>query len=315
VSAGRPTVARTAVVLRALGLGDLLTAVPALRALREGLPEHRLVLATSGWLAPLVEHLGLVDELLPARELEPVACERPDLAVNLHGRGPQSTRLLAELRPERLVAFAHPDVPETAGMPAWCAGEHEVRRWCRLVTAAGFPADPADLDIAPPAPEGMAASVQGATVIHPGASSPARRWPVERWVALARAELARGRAVAITGSHTEVPLASAIADRAGLGPETVVAGRTDVLELAAVVAAAGRVVTGDTGVAHLATAVGTPSVVLFGPVPPSEWGPPPERHRHRALWAGRRGDPHAATPDAGLLEIGVDDVVTALETV
>ena len=53
------------------------------------------------------------------------------------------------------------------------------------------------------------------------------------------------------------------------------AGRTDVVQLAALIARAGRVLCGDTGVAHLAPAFGIPSVVLFGPVPPSEWGPPP----------------------------------------
>jgi ADP-heptose:LPS heptosyltransferase len=115
----------------------------------------------------------------------------------------------------------------------------------------------------------------------------------------------------VTGGPDEVELAGAVAGDL-LPPEAVLAGRTDVLELAAVVAAAGRVVCGDTGVAHLATALGRPSVVLFGPVPPAEWGPPPQP-RHVALWAGRRGDPLAGEPDAGLLALGVDDVMAALE--
>jgi ADP-heptose:LPS heptosyltransferase len=107
-----------------------------------------------------------------------------------------------------------------------------------------------------------------------------------------------------------VQLARAVAG-AVVPPEAVLAGRTDVLELAALVAGAGRVVCGDTGVAHLATALGRPSVVLFGPTPPAEWGPPAVPH-HVALWAGRRGDPLAAEPDPGLLAIGVDDVRAAL---
>jgi ADP-heptose:LPS heptosyltransferase len=92
----------------------------------------------------------------------------------------------------------------------------------------------------------------------------------------------------------------------------VLAGRTDLAGLAATVAGARHVLCGDTGVAHLATAFRVPSIVLFGPTPPAEWGPPPDRPRHRALWAGRRGDPHADTPDPGLLEIGVDQVLAAL---
>jgi uncharacterized protein YjbJ (UPF0337 family) len=100
-----------------------------------------------------------------------------------------------------------------------------------------------------------------------------------------------------------------VAREAGLDRADVLAGRTDLLELAAVVAGAGLVLCGDTGVAHLATAFGTPSVLLFGPTPPSEWGPPPERASHVVLHRGDRGDPHADTPDPGLLAITVEDVV------
>lgn len=59
--------------------------------------------------------------------------------------------------------------------------------------------------------------------------------------------------------------------------------------------------------------MGTPSVVVFGPTSPAEWGPPPDRPQHRALWAGLRGDPHAGRVGEGLLRIGVDDVVGALD--
>jgi ADP-heptose:LPS heptosyltransferase len=105
-----------------------------------------------------------------------------------------------------------------------------------------------------------------------------------------------------------------VAEGAGLSRDVVLAGRTDLVHLAALVAGAGRVVCGDTGVAHLATAFGTPSVVLFGPTSPGCWGPPPgRRDRHRALWAGGTGDPHGHVADPGLLDLTVADVVAALE--
>jgi ADP-heptose:LPS heptosyltransferase len=118
--------------------------------------------------------------------------------------------------------------------------------------------------------------------------------------------------VVVTGSAGERELAQAVARAAGLPRESVLAGRTDVVGLAAAVAAASRVVCGDTGVAHLATALGRPSVVLFGPTPPDEWGPPRDLRRHRVLWAGRRGDPHAHTPEPGLLSIAPGAVIREL---
>jgi ADP-heptose:LPS heptosyltransferase len=317
VTAARPA---RVVVLRALGLGDLLTAVPALRALAAWSPTSRLALVTPSALAPLValaepesERIDVVgaDGLrsLPAPALA------AGLAVNLHGRGPQSHRLLLGAEARQLHAFRHPDVPQSAGGPEWDDDEHEVERWCRLVRALGVEADPARLDLRPPA-GAREHPLAGATVVHPGAAGAARRWPASRFAAVARAERAAGRRVVVTGGAAETRLAGQVARAAGLAGADVLAGRTTLLELAAVVAAAGRVVCGDTGVAHVATAFGTPSVLLFGPTPPGHWGPPRDalaRGRHRVLWAGRRGDPHGAEPDPGLLDISVGAVTAALE--
>jgi ADP-heptose:LPS heptosyltransferase len=303
--AGRPLL----VVLRALGLGDLLTAVPALRALARAYPGHRRVLVAPAALAGLALRSGAVDELAPAGPLEPLPADLhgAEVAVNLHGRGPESTRLLLAARPRRLLAFAHPGVPASLAGPAWLAGEHEVRRWCRLLAAWGVTADPSDLDL-----PRAGARDEGTTLVHPGAASPARRWPPERFAAVAAAEAGAGRRVRVTGGPEEVGLAVRVARAAGLPATAVRAGRTNLVELADLVAQAGAVVCGDTGVAHLATAMGTPSVVLFGPTPPAEWGLPPDRGWHRALWAGGRGDPHGTTPDPGLLRLEVGQVLAAL---
>ena len=285
------------VVLRYLGLGDLLTAVPALRGIRAGFPDHRIVLVTPSWLAPLAMYPATVDAVAPPPD-------KPDVAVNLHGRGPQSHERLLRLRPRRLIAFARPGVPG----PRWQADEHEVHRWCRLLAESGVAADPRRIDL----PSPPVARDPDRTLVHPGAASGARRWPAERFAAVARAEAAKGRTVVVTGSAGEVDLARSVASAAGLPMSCVQAGRTDVMGLLAMVGGAGRIVCGDTGVAHVATAVRTPSVVLFGPTSPAHWGPPPDRPWHRALWAGRTGDPHGRDPDPGLLAITVGDVLDAL---
>ena len=293
-----------ALAYRALGLGDLLTAVPALRGLRAALPGHRLVLASTGAVAPLGGLIDGVDATLVVTELAPLpwAGRPPAVAVNLHGHGPQSNAVLAALRPGRLVAY------DPASWPDGC---HEVRRWCRLVEEAfpGVRCDAAALDVArPPVPS----RAPGAVVVHPGAAYGSRRWPAERFGAVAGALAAAGRRVVVTGSAAERPLAERVAGAAGLGADAVLAGATDVLDLAALVADAALVVCGDTGVGHLATAYGTPSVVLFGPTPPSVWGPP-ARPQHVALFRRdpRAGDPWAAAPDPGLLAVTVEEVLEA----
>ncbi|MGY1773643.1 glycosyltransferase family 9 protein [Blastococcus sp. SYSU D00813] len=305
----------TAVVLRPLGLGDLLTGVPAIRAVRAAVPGHRLVLATTAALEPLARLVDAVDDVLPARELEPLdwAGPAPDLAVDLHGKGPLSHVVVADLHPRRLLTFDSPGYPG----PTWYLDEHEVRRWCRLVSEGlGVEADPDALDLAVPA---VPPPVTGAAVVHPGAAYPGRRWPPERFAAVARHLAATGHDVRVTGGPAEVELARSVAAAAGLGPDAVLAGTTTSLELAAVVAAARVVVCGDTGVAHLATAYRRPSVVLFGPVSPALWGPPARAGLgggalHVVLWHGDgTGDPWGTELDPALARITVDEVVESVD--
>ncbi|MGP4025636.1 glycosyltransferase family 9 protein [Actinomadura sp. 3N407] len=294
-------------VLRALGLGDLLTGVPALRAVRRGMPGARITLAVPAGLGFLARATGAVDDVLPAEGLEPLPAAGPvDVAVNLHGRGPRSHRLLTALRPGRLLAFACAGAGH-AGGPGWDPGEHEVARWCRLVSAYGFDADPADLDLPAPA---LPSPAPGAVVVHPGAAFPARRWPADRFAAVAAALRDGGERVVVTGGPAETAIARRVVELAGLDGRADLSGRTRLPELAALIAGARLVVCGDTGVAHLATAFRTPSVLLFGPTPPDRWGPP-DRAEHLVLWAGRRGDPHGREPHPGLLEISAGQAVEA----
>ncbi|WP_448074201.1 glycosyltransferase family 9 protein [Georgenia yuyongxinii] len=137
---------------------------------------------------------------------------------------------------------------------------------------------------------------------------------------LARRLAARGHPVAVTGSTAERALCERVAG-GGVAPESCaiasgevrsLAGSLNLHALADAVGQARLLVCGDTGVTHLATALGTPSVLLFGPTPPQWWGPTIDLERHRVLWHGTgRGDPHADVLDQALAAITIEEVWAA----
>ncbi|MDQ0382270.1 glycosyltransferase family 9 protein [Amycolatopsis thermophila] len=297
-------------VLRALGVGDLLVALPALRGLRAAFPDARITLAAPAALDELATLTGAVDRVLPTPRLGALRWDGapPAVAVNLHGSGPESLLDLLATRPERLLAHRHPDFPGLRG-PEWRDDVHEAERWCRLLAYHGIEAARHDLALARPA---VPSPVPEAVVVHPGAAFGSRRWPPRRFAEVACEFSREGHRVVVTGSAAERDLAGHLAAAAGLGQDAVLAGRTGLTELAALVAGARLVISGDTGIGHLATAYGTPSVLLFGPTPPWRWGPPPgTEDRHAVLWAGEEGDPFADEPSAGLLRITEGDVIAA----
>jgi ADP-heptose:LPS heptosyltransferase len=301
---GRPEI----LALRALKLGDLLVAVPALHALRRTFPEHRLIFAGPPWLRPVVGLVGGIDEHLPTPGLDgPLslpAC-RVDIAVNLHGNGTDSRGVLEALAPGRRIGHR---APGWSG-PEWQDGVHERHRWARLMEEHGIAADPLDLRIEVPA---APSPVAGASVVHVGAFYGSRQWPAERFAAVARSLAEDGRQVVLTGSAKERARALEVAGLAGLPEQQVLAGELELDEFAAVIAGARILVSADTGAAHLASAYGTPSVVLFGPAPVEEWGPPEGPHIVLTDGALRRGDTFSAEPDPALLAVSVADVLAAV---
>jgi len=299
--------------LRALGLGDFLTGLPALGLIKQALPGHEVVLAAPAVFAPLAPLIPAMDRLLPAAELAPItpAPARLDVAIDLHGNGPASRRLLSALGPRRLYGFADP-AGELAG-PPWLAGEHEVTRWRRLISevlpvpeaAGGPPGGHQAVGCLRLPPEPMPDAL---TVVHPGAAAPARRWPAERFAVVAAALRRRGHRVVITGGPAEASLARAVAGEAGV--PALLGLRLP--ELISLIGRARLLICGDTGVAHVASNFRTPSVLLFGPVSPASWGPP-AGGPHRVLWHGDgTGNPHGEQVDPALLAITVEEVLDAV---
>jgi hypothetical protein len=301
------------VALCGCSLGDFLATVPALRGVQEAYPEHRRVLLAPSVVRRLLPLGDLAYEVVPATRTDPIpaALARPDIAIDLRGPGPESQRALLALQPRRLFAFRHKGIPLTTQLPAWEEAEPEHTRWCRMLEALGVPADPTRTALSPPARRCSPIDT-GATVVHAFAARPELRWPPERWAAVVCAERAAGRRVVLTGSMSERGTALAVARSAGIAHGEVLAGRMTLDTLAALLAHAGRVFASDVGIARLASALGTPCLILVSPHGPVRCDATAVGGRTSALWEGAGLETGGEEPHAALLGVDVADVLRAV---
>jgi ADP-heptose:LPS heptosyltransferase len=281
-------------VVRPDNLGDVLLTGPALVALRSAAPRAELDLLASPAGAAAAQLLPEVDETVVARvswQQIAVTAEPPDtdLVFRIAARHYAAAVVLTSFSQSPWpagYALQRAGVPLRAGMskefggtalthwvPAADDGLHQADRALRLLDGLGVPTAhvPSTLHATVPgaSQERAAAAVQGAgldaaapyAVVLPGASCPSRRWPAERFRAMAALLAADGLPVVVTGPAAERDL---VADVAARTPGVVaLAGAFDVPDLAALLAGAAVAVTNNSGGMHLADAVGTPVVVLF----------------------------------------------------
>ncbi len=313
--------------------GDVLLAGPAIRALAASSEHVTLLCGPRGrqaaallpgvdevlvWRAPWIDpdprpvDRGAVEALI-----ERVADRRVDLAIvfgSFH-QSPLPTALLLRLAGVPWIGATSVDYPGSLLDLRHRVDDdlHEVERSLDLVRAAGFPlpaGDEGELRVSAVVPSGVA---DGAVIVHPGASVPARAWAPERNAALVRALAAAGRRVVVTGGPGERELTALVAgsDARDLG------GRTDFPALAGVIAGAAAIVVGNTGPAHLAAAVGTPVVSVFAPtVPAVRWRPWLVRHELLYVDVPCAGCRARACPVPGhpcLGGVEVADVVAAVD--
>lgn len=285
-------------------LGDIVHAVPVLNALRrqdprvevdwlveeryadvlglvDGLRRRVLVRAhTHGESADAVRFAGGAGYLSAVRYLRQ---QRYDVALDLQGliKSAVWARLSGA---RRVIGFAPPHLREPQAR--WLYGEtvvppapaHVIRKNLAMAARLGADADAIDLHLHAEATPDVRAAVAVAAgharyaVLNPGAAWPNKRWPPERFGALASVLWQRhGLVSLVTWGPSEQALAESIVGAsdgaARLAPPTSVA------DLAALMAGAALVVSGDTGPLHIAAAMGAPIVGLFGPTWPERNGP------------------------------------------
>jgi ADP-heptose:LPS heptosyltransferase len=292
---------RRVVILRALQLGDLLCAVPALRALRAALPEAEIVLIGLPWARSFVARFdhyldgfrefpgfpGLPErtpqvERIPAF-LASIQRERFDLAIQLHGSGRFVNPLTVLLGARQCAGFFLPGdyCPDPQRFLPWPEQGLEIRRLLQLMEFLGVPSQGEELEFPLRADDGQALGaieetrelVPGAYVcIHPGASVPQRRWSAGRFAAVGRALADHGFLIVLTGTAAEAELTRSVAVELSR-PCLDLAGRTDLGALAVLLSRARILICNDTGVSHLAAALRVPSVVISTGDNPRRWAP------------------------------------------
>lgn len=304
---------RRIAVFRALQVGDMLCAVPALRALRGAFPRAEITLIGLPWTQALLPRLGAYLDAILEFPGYPGLPERPpavaalpgflaeaqarsfDLLLQMHGAGTLTNPLVACLGAARLAGFYEPGRyrPDAATFLPYPEGEHEIHRLLRLldflgIPAAGdfleFPLLPEDRASLAALPDLAALPRGGYACIHPGARARGKCWPPEQFAAVADVLADADLGIVLTGAGRETDLTQAVQRR--MRAPAVDAARLDLPlgPLAALLAGARLLVSNDTGVSHLAAALRVPSVVIFSASDPARWAPL-NGNRHRALHA------------------------------
>ena len=284
-----PTVQRIA-VLRANRLGDLVLALPALAALRAAYPEAELTLLGAGWHPQLLGgRPGPWDrvEVVPGcpgvrdadtSEHDPAAVEGflagqrrrgYDLAVQLHGGGASSNPFVRALGAALTVGARDRGAPALDRDVPYAVTQHEVLRLLEVVALAG--ARPVGLEpvLAVTVRDRVAAAAalpddgRPLVALHLGASDPRRRWPVERFAAVADDLAGRGARVVVVGSGPHDARSARSLRAAVRTPVVDLVDRLALPALTGVLARCALVVANDSGPRHLAAAVGAATVGVF----------------------------------------------------
>jgi lipopolysaccharide heptosyltransferase II len=309
---------RHILVVKLSDIGDVLTATPALRALRESFPAACLEALVPSNSAPVLAESPLVDEVIVFDKFQydrPIDAFKPSSLADL-------VRFARHLRRQRydcLIILHHlttrwgtlkyAALAVTSGAKArvgldngrgWFlthrardggfGARHEVEYWLDVVGTIGAETEDTSPEITisendqipPPFSPGERCPL---VAIHPGSGgySLARRWDPEGFARVADALVERyGARIVLVGTPADgVSRVASLMHSEAINLE----GKTNLKQLAAILKGCDLFIGTDSGVMHLATAVGTPLVAIFGPSNHRAWGPWPRDGRHVILRA------------------------------
>ena len=324
-------------IVKTSSIGDVIHALPVVQAIKEAGPH-----LTLGWVvrrrcadvlrgSPFIDHLYVMPDKPTPAELWALRGElragRYNLALDMQGLLLSGLVTRLSGAPVRLgwdrnrevntLFLTHPDVPGKA------QNTHEVDLLYGFAEALGVRAAHTDFtpqpylaaDGAGRAENWLSGLPHPRIALNVGASRAYKRWPADRWATVARALTASGQGVVFVGDTHDAEVVAQITPSL-TGGYVDLAGRTTLRELASILAACDLLATADTGPMHIAVAVGTPVVALFGATDPARHGPYGARNvvLHNpapgAMVAGKR--PTEEGGAACMARITPDDVLAAV---
>jgi ADP-heptose:LPS heptosyltransferase len=307
------------VVFRALQLGDMLCAVPALRALRTALPRAHIALVGLPWAQQFAQRFNAyIDEFIafPGHPLLPeqpvrhealagfyagLCARRFDLALQLHGSGDVSNDIVSgfgagvmagfcrggAVRRARSVLFTYPETGTEPERLLLLVEQLGAAAATAATAAAGtqleFPLSRQDEDEL--AASGVARGLEPGKYIciHPGARQRDKCWPARHFAELGdRLASEFGLEVVLTGSAQEADLTAEVARHMHRTPVDA-AAPISIGAMAALMRDARLLLCNDTGVSHIAAGLKLKSVVIFSKADIARWAPL-DRHTHRCIW-------------------------------
>lgn len=318
-------------LFRALQLGDLLCAVPAVRALSHAYPAARISLLGMPWSASFTERFSQYFDRfihfpgypgLPEQALDPCAFtaflhriqeEQFDLVLQMQGNG-SIVNPMVELFGGRYTAgfcLANDYCPNQDLFLEYPEGIHEIERHLKLMEHLGIPSRGTDLEFPLTSKDGeqyealaFPLQAQRYVCVHPGSRGAWRQWPTAHFAALADYCAEQGLQPVLTGTREELSIVEAVSGQMKAKP-FIAAGKTGIGEVAILVKNAFALVSNCTGVSHLAAAFKTPSVVISMDGEPERWAPL-NRTLHRTIdWL--------KTPDFGLVFGQLQDLLRGMQ--
>lgn len=280
-------------ILRALNLGDLLCTVPAFRSLRKALPKAHITLISLPWAKEFVEIFNhYFDDFiefpgyfgLPEREfraegiikfLKEVQNRQFDLAIQMQGNGSITNSLISLFHAKTTAGF-YPSAgfcPNSSTFLPYPNNLPEINRHLKLMDFLGFPSKGEHLEFPFNHKGKNQYKIKEKYVcLHPGAGNQDKRWGLEKFGQVGDHLIKQGFKLIITGTKEEKSLADKLMMFFS-GNAVNLAGSTSLSMLAYLIKNSTLLISNDTGVAHLADALKTPSIVIFKTSDPLRWAP------------------------------------------